>query len=139
MLLNHNLAKPVLINLGQHSIELNKKAYIFTQENALEIIVYEFAAIYIVWAAEFSYNMVQNDESYYTAALTNKEHQLDFEPTERHPVSHPVYGMLIRADSRFAPSQWEMPLLCNDVSHLLGASLESALLIVSVLERTVGF
>ena len=32
-----------------------------------------------------------------------------------------------RADSRFAPSQWETPLLCNDVSHWLVASLESAL------------
>ena len=31
------------------------------------------------------------------------------------------------ADSRFAPSQWEMALLCNDISHWLGASLESAL------------
>ena len=28
----------------------------------------------------------------------------------------------------FAPSQWEMALLGNDVSHWLGASLESALL-----------
>ena len=36
---------------------------------------------------------------------------------------------LFRADSRFAPSQWEMVLLCNDVSHWLGASLESALLL----------
>ena len=32
-----------------------------------------------------------------------------------------------RADSRFAPSQWETALHCNDVSHWLGASLESAL------------
>ena len=32
-----------------------------------------------------------------------------------------------RADSRFAPSQWETALLCNDISHWLGASLESAL------------
>ena len=32
-----------------------------------------------------------------------------------------------RADFRFAPSQWETALLCNDVSHWLGASLESAL------------
>ena len=37
-------------------------------------------------------------------------------------------GILIRVDSRFAPSQWETVLLCNDVSHWLGASLESALL-----------
>ena len=33
-----------------------------------------------------------------------------------------------RADSRFAPSQWETTLFCNDVSHWLGASRESALL-----------
>ena len=31
------------------------------------------------------------------------------------------------ADSRFAPRQWETALLCNDVSHWLGASLESTL------------
>ena len=31
------------------------------------------------------------------------------------------------ADSRFAPGQWETALLCNDVSHWLGAKLESAL------------
>ena len=29
-----------------------------------------------------------------------------------------------RADSRFALSQWETSLLCNDVSHWLGASLD---------------
>ena len=33
-----------------------------------------------------------------------------------------------RAVSRFAPSQWETALLCNDVSHWLGASLEPALM-----------
>ena len=32
-----------------------------------------------------------------------------------------------RADPRFAASQWETTLLCNDVSHWLGTSLESAL------------
>ena len=32
-----------------------------------------------------------------------------------------------RADSIFAPSQWETALLCNNVSHWLGASLQSAL------------
>ena len=32
-----------------------------------------------------------------------------------------------RADSRFAPSQWETSLQSNAVSHWLGASLESAL------------
>ena len=33
-----------------------------------------------------------------------------------------------RADSRFALSQWETVLLCNNVSHWLDANLESALL-----------
>ena len=33
----------------------------------------------------------------------------------------------IRAASRFAPSQWETALLCNDISRWLGANLESAL------------
>ena len=32
-----------------------------------------------------------------------------------------------RVDSSFAPCQWETALLCNDVSHWLGASLESTL------------
>ena len=36
--------------------------------------------------------------------------------------------MLPTADSKFKPSQWETALHCNDVSHWLGASLESALL-----------
>ena len=33
----------------------------------------------------------------------------------------------IRADSRLAPNQWETSLLSNDVSHWLGANLESAI------------
>ena len=33
---------------------------------------------------------------------------------------------IYRADSRFAPSQWETALPYNDVSHWLGSSLESA-------------
>ena len=44
---------------------------------------------------------------------------------------------LSRADSRFAPSQWETALLCNDVSHWLGANLELALL--STLYRCKSF
>ena len=38
-----------------------------------------------------------------------------------------LYFVGYRADSRFAPSQWETALLCNDVSHWLGTNLESAL------------
>ena len=37
------------------------------------------------------------------------------------------YKWPIRADSRFAPSQWQTSLQSNAVSHWLGANLESAL------------
>ena len=40
-------------------------------------------------------------------------------------VGYPNY----RADSRFAPSQSETVLLCHDVVHWFGTSLESALYI----------
>ena len=43
------------------------------------------------------------------------------------PRISPAFAYLDRAGSRFAPSQWETALLYNDVSHWLGASLESAL------------
>ena len=36
----------------------------------------------------------------------------------------------VKADSRFAPSQWETALLCNDVSRWLGASIKSALYVL---------
>ena len=38
----------------------------------------------------------------------------------------PRLASYTKADSRFAPSQWETVLLCNDVSHWLGASLDAA-------------
>ena len=37
-----------------------------------------------------------------------------------------------RADSRFAPSQRQTVLLCNDLSHWLGANLESALTFTAI-------
>ena len=45
-----------------------------------------------------------------------------------------------RADSRFAPSQWEMALFCNDIAHWLGTNLESVRLQTSclVLEGQLG-
>ena len=48
----------------------------------------------------------------------------------RHGViffSHFHGSYMYRAHSRFAPSQWEMALLCGDVSCWLAAKLESAL------------
>ena len=43
---------------------------------------------------------------------------------------HNGWDVWIRADFRFVRSQWETALLCNVVSHWLGASLESALWII---------
>ena len=50
-----------------------------------------------------------------------------------------VDGMAHRADSRFAASQWETALLCNDVFRRLGASLESTLLQVSIYDDQIRF
>ena len=44
---------------------------------------------------------------------------------------------IYRADSRLAPSQWETALFCNDVSHWLGANLESALCLFHILDSPV--
>ena len=41
----------------------------------------------------------------------------------------------LRDDSRFASSQWNTALLCNDVSHWLGANLKSVLYSLSVNPR----
>ena len=55
--------------------------------------------------------------------LPNKQYR----PAKPLSHLHRLVPYWCRADSRFVPSQWEMALLCNDVSHWLGASLESAL------------
>ena len=44
-----------------------------------------------------------------------------------------MHYIAFRADFRFVPSQWEMALLCNDTSHWLGASLDSALALIAEL------
>ena len=43
---------------------------------------------------------------------------------------------VIRADSKFAPSQWKTALFCNDVFHWLGTRLESALCYVTSLIKS---
>ena len=49
----------------------------------------------------------------------------------------PLILYRFRDDSRFAPSQWETVLLCNTVSHWLGASLESALALCKTAETSL--
>ena len=44
---------------------------------------------------------------------------------------------IFRADFRFASSQWETALLCNDVSHWVGANLKPALILNEVLHRAL--
>ena len=41
-----------------------------------------------------------------------------------------AWMLCTRANSQFAPNQWETALFCNDVSHWLSASLKSALCMV---------
>ena len=43
---------------------------------------------------------------------------------------------IYRDNSRFAPSQWEMALLCSNISYWLGTSLESDLIYCALSART---
>ena len=78
----------------------------------------------------------------WTNAWTNYRDAGDFRPPRAHydvtvivtAYSSPRLNAGLanrRCDSRFAPSQWETALFCNDVSHWSGASLESTMLYVS--------
>ena len=75
-----------------------------------------------MWSWAFHQNIVGS--SYCTSNMTwywilqcsaYTEHRLKLNTKKDTPM----------ADSRFTSSQWEMALLCNNVSHWLGASLES--------------
>ena len=55
----------------------------------------------------------------------------------RHNICEYQSISYIRFAPRFAPSQWETALLCNDVSHWLDANLESTL--IHVYGNTNGF
>ena len=44
-----------------------------------------------------------------------------------------------RAEFRFATSQWETALLCNDVSHWLGGNLASALYYITVFDESIQY
>ena len=56
-------------------------------------------------------------------------HVTEHRPHSSHSPHKPGAGAKINGgtDSKFAPSQWETVLLCNDVFHWLGTGLESAL------------
>ena len=41
-------------------------------------------------------------------------------------------GKVTTSDFRLVPSQWETVLLCNNISHWLGTSLESAVVKIRV-------
>ena len=56
-----------------------------------------------------------------------------FEFGKRNTSLH--FPFILRADSRLAPSQRETALLCNDVSHWLGANLESLLFLHRYIDK----
>ena len=69
----------------------------------------------------------QWQDIYFNSVILHDKYYMWLESTYN---QHNIYEKILnkhRADSRFAPSQWETALLCNDVSHWLGTGLESAL------------
>ena len=79
------------------------------------------------------YFIIGNKVAYKTQQCIDKTSCRRFAACPKHSgdpaetVIRVANGNIFRADSRFAPSQWETALLCNDVSHWLGANLEPAL------------
>ena len=61
---------------------------------------------------------------------------LNYQTNHQTPKNLYRFSVEYRADSRFAPSQWETALLCNDVSHWLGASIKSVLKYISMYPQT---
>ena len=53
--------------------------------------------------------------------------RLNFQEDNLIAILHTEMSKQYRPDSRFVPNQWETALLCNDVSHWLGANLEYAI------------
>ena len=113
-LLNHCQLEPC----GHNSVNRNRPLIIFYPKNTPENVACKMLAIlfenltfppstHLLKPWSLVYPM------YHTA--------LDYSPCHLH--TQPQY----RSDSKFAPSQWETALLCNNISHWLGTKLESAL------------
>ena len=68
-----------------------------------------------------------------------RHHEFKISPASHICPCHIVCDTLLylRAESRFAPSQWETVLLCNDVYHWLGANLESALYLIGIYRESI--
>ena len=72
------------------------------------------------------WNIVHQYSVIFTSTPLQLIHQLIMDDWPLIELLNPLV-IAHRADSRFAPSQWETALLCNNVSHWLSANLESAL------------
>ena len=64
--------------------------------------------------------------TWFLARILEHAMRLNFTEIPARDISAPRW-IYVRVDSRFAHSQWETVLHCNDVSQWLGANLESAL------------
>ena len=78
----------------------------------------------LIWLTIWHVGMVLEVTEHDMEYSINHLYQQLRQPANRHSWQTAWY---YRANSRFAPSQWEMALLCNDISHWLDANFESAL------------
>ena len=75
--------------------------------------------------SNISTQVLQLSEDHWLPYLLWSHHGHVIKPTSKYTDRRETY--IIRADSRSPPSQWEMSLQSNAVSHWLGANLESAM------------
>ena len=75
------------------------------------------------------YGMIAPMETVISAAMYHDIAAMKLKGVPRSVDMLVLYVHIHTGMTRFAPSRWETALLCNDVSHWLSASLESALYI----------
>ena len=108
-------------------------------ESELEVIAWTRS----VWNNQYEMNLISSHLRYFSAGWSGNKCLWNSEVMGWKPCFNPWSNSLMvsiypdmlshlhskhyRADSRFAPSQWETALLCKDVSHRLGTNLKSAL------------
>ena len=103
--------------------------------NIWKLLYFDKSLTYIWWQGS---NQQQVRIGFDDGLVPSRSHAItwtnDYQDHNHYWLKPSLYELLhhdrfiFKADSRFAPSQWEMLLRSNGVSHWLGANLESAVI-----------
>ena len=127
-------------DVGRHEVlnkEWNDRRF-ETTWHSCDVILMTLIDVFQVWTVQFTCDWM--DDVWMWRQVHSGFHQppnvlknrivFFYSPGTLIPIQWNVSGIkdIFSTVSRFAASQWETALLCNDVSHWLAANLESALI-----------